>query len=267
MGDDASTLWANSGDSHYMEPPHLYDELPAHLQELMPKTVQDEAAGVETITVDGQSFERPIPKPLTPERLTTMMPEPLDEDRDEPPDEARPRPRRTRPRRGPPARSTRSSASSTSTTRASGPRSIYPSLGVWAFNIRTPELAPEGCRISNDFFLEFQQHSPRYVVAASIPLVDVDDAVAEIRRAADLGFKLAFFPVRAADRSCPTWQHDEWEPVWAALEETGMVLGFHIGTEPHDPTGRIGVYHRGPGRRGAQLRGDHLRRPARGDAS
>ena len=45
----------------------------------------------------------------------------------------------------------------------------------------------------------------------------------------------------------PTWQHDEWKPVWAALEETGTVLGFHIGTEPQDPTGRIGVYHRGPG--------------------
>ena len=73
---------------------------------------------------------------------------------------------------------------------------IYPSLGTWTFNIRTPEIVREGCRISNDFFIEFQQESPRYVVAASIPLLDVDDTVAEIERASKLGFKLGFFPVR-----------------------------------------------------------------------
>jgi predicted TIM-barrel fold metal-dependent hydrolase len=246
MGDDATLLWANSGDSHYMEPPHLYDELPAHLQELMPKTERDEAAGVEVITVDGQRFERPIPKPLTPERLKTMMPEPLDEDRDEPVDEtARASGRYPGAARAPGAFDPVKRLDDLDREGIWG-EAIYPSLGVWAFNIRTPELAAAGCGISNDFFLDFQQHSPRYVVAASIPLVDVDDAVAEIRRAAALGFKLAFFPVRAP-MSMPTWQHDEWQPVWAALEETGTVLGFHIGTEPQDPTGRIGVYHRGPG--------------------
>jgi predicted TIM-barrel fold metal-dependent hydrolase len=123
---------------------------------------------------------------------------------------------------------------------------IYPSLGTWTFNIRTPAVVREGCRISNDYFLEFQQQSPRYVVAASIPLLDVDDSVAEIRRAAGMGFKLGFFPVRPPEVK-PAWQHEEWDPVWAALEEHGMVLGFHIGTEPVDPTGRIGVYHRGRG--------------------
>ena len=103
-----------------------------------------------------------------------------------------------------------------------------------------------GARISNDFFIEFQKKSPRYVVAASIPLLDVDDTVAEINRAADLGFKLGFFPVRPPSVK-PDWQYDEWRPVWAALEDTGMVVGFHIGTEPRDPTGQIGIYHRGPG--------------------
>jgi predicted TIM-barrel fold metal-dependent hydrolase len=123
---------------------------------------------------------------------------------------------------------------------------IYPSLGTWTFNIRTPEIVKEGCRISNDFYIDFQRHSSRYVVAASIPLLDVDDAVAEIRRASDLGFKLGFFPVRPpADR--PPWQDEEWEPVWDALEQHRMVLGFHIGTDPVDPTGQLGLYHRGRG--------------------
>jgi predicted TIM-barrel fold metal-dependent hydrolase len=228
-------IWANSGDSHYMEPPDLYQQLPEHLRDRLPTTVRDEARGIEVITVDGQSFERAIPKPRTPEQLMRNAARPLEDDLDE--DEGQ--------------------------TRAPGAfdpikrlvdldqegiwaEAIYPSLGTWTFNIQTPEIVREGCRISNDFFIEFQQKSPRYVVAASIPLLDVEDTVAEIRRASDLGFKLAFFPVRPPF-SRPDWQYDEWKPVWAALEETGTVLGFHIGTEPKDPTGRIGLYYRGPG--------------------
>jgi len=35
--------------------------------------------------------------------------------------------------------------------------------------------------------------------------------------------------------------------MWTAFAETGMVIGIHIGTEPVDPTDRIGVYYRGRG--------------------
>ena len=31
------------------------------------------------------------------------------------------------------------------------------------------------------------------------------------------------------------YHHDSWEPVWAAAEEAGMVVGFHIGTDSEDP--------------------------------
>ena len=229
-------LWANSGDSHYMEPPNLYDALPEHLKDRLPQTERDEERGVETIRVDGQSYERPIPKPLTPERMAQIMAAPLEEDRDEQGGEAR------APGAFDPDLRLRDLDQEGIWAEA-----IYPSLGIWTFNIRTPEIVKEGCRISNDFFLDFQQHSPRCVVAASIPLLDVEDAVAEIVRASNMGFKLAFFPVRPPlDR--PQWQHEEWDPVWKAMEQSGMVLGFHIGTEPVDPTGRIGVYYREIGR-------------------
>ncbi len=234
-------LWANSGDSHYMEPPDLYQRLPAHLQELLPKTVRDETRGVEVITVDGQSFERPIPTPKTPEQLMRTAARPAEEDLDE----------------------VDRSEDNNIFSRAPGAfdphkrlldldkegiwaEAIYPSLGIWTFNIRTPEVVREGCRISNDFFIDFQRTSPRYVVAASIPLLDVDDTVAEIKRASGMGFKLGFFPVRPPSAK-PQWQDPEWDPVWAALEDNDMVLGFHIGTEPVDPTGRIGLYYRGRG--------------------
>ena len=39
---------------------------------------------------------------------------------------------------------------------------IYPSLGIWAFNIRTPEVARVGAQALNEFALDFQGHSPRF---------------------------------------------------------------------------------------------------------
>ena len=40
----ASKLWANSGDSHLMEPFDLFDSLPADIRERMPRSVKDRAA-------------------------------------------------------------------------------------------------------------------------------------------------------------------------------------------------------------------------------
>jgi len=229
-------IWANSGDSHYMEPPDLYEKLPERLRDKMPKTVRDEASGIETITVDGQSFERAIPKPRTPEQLMRNAARPLEEDLDEAGEQQRA-----------PGALDPDLRLIDLDQEGIWAEAIYPSLGTWTFNIRTPEIVREGCRISNDFFIEFQRKSPRYVVAASIPLLDVGDTVAEIKRAADMGFKLGFFPVRPPSGR-PAWHdNEEWEPVWEALEQNDIVLGFHIGTEPVEPTGRIGLYHHGPG--------------------
>ena len=234
-------LWANSGDSHYMEPPDLYDRLPAHLRALLPRTVQDQERGVEIITVDGQSFERPMPRPMTPEVMRRIAAMPAEEDLDEVDRGNGDIPFARAPGAYDPVKRLIDLDAEGIWAEA-----IYPSLGTWTFNIRTPELVKVGCEVSNDFFIDFQRHSPRYVVAASIPLLEVKDAVAEIERSARLGFKLAFFPVRPPIGR-PQWQDEEWDPVWAALEANGLVLGFHIGTEPVDPTGRIGVYYRGRG--------------------
>src|ERR1700741_5356334 len=55
-------LWANSGDSHYNEPPDLYDALPTKLRERLPRSVKSEDGSTETIYVDGKSFERAMPR-------------------------------------------------------------------------------------------------------------------------------------------------------------------------------------------------------------
>ena len=63
-GSGDETIWANSGDSHLVEPPDLFSaNLPADLAERMPRSVKDPDGEFETVYIDGQAFERPMPKP------------------------------------------------------------------------------------------------------------------------------------------------------------------------------------------------------------
>jgi predicted TIM-barrel fold metal-dependent hydrolase len=218
-------IWANSGDSHLVEPMDLFDSLPQRLRDLMPRSVKDPSGEFETIYIDGQEFRRDMPnagkKPATP---TGFGARPEDSDPDE--------------------LFTRILGGNDADHRIKDldgegvwAEVIYPSLGIWTFNIQTPEVVRAGCEVLNDWSLDFQSKSPRFVCAASIPLIDIDDAVAEVKRASNGGFKVGFLPVKPPIGR-PDWHHEEWDPMWAAFAETGMVIGFHIGTEPHDPTQR-----------------------------
>ena len=229
-------IWANSGDSHIVEPLDMFDQLPQHLRELMPRSVKDPSGDFETIYIDGQEFRRDMPKP-SPDKPKKagigINARPIDSEEDE--------------------FITRVIGGNDPANRLKDldeegvwGEVIYPSLGIWTFNIRTPEVVREGCRIANEFALDFQQNSDRFVCAASIPLLDIDDAVAEVKRASQAGFHAGFLPVKPP-MARPAWNDEEWDPLWRAYADTGMVISFHIGTEPHSPTERTGVYYRGRG--------------------
>lgn len=236
MTNDSDKIWANSGDSHIVEPPTLFDSLPEHIHERMPRSEMSDDGTIETIYIDGQTFTRQLPviSPGDRERkrpVTRAMPKDTDEEE----------------------LVRRHMAANDAALRLKDldqegvwAEVIYPSLGIWQFNIRTPEVAAAGARVANEFAIDFQRQSPRFVCAATIPLLDVDDAVREIERASGDGFHAAFLPVQPPFGR-PDWHHEEWDPMWAAFEENGMVIAFHIGTEPHDPTQRTGVYFRGRG--------------------
>src|SRR5690348_4176343 len=60
--DQKVKIWANSGDSHYLEPDNLWHELlPKELAERMPwsEKVSDTE---EVIHIDGQTFTRQLPR-------------------------------------------------------------------------------------------------------------------------------------------------------------------------------------------------------------
>ena len=57
----------------------------------------------------------------------------------------------------------------------------------------------------------------------------------------------------------PDYHRDHWEPLWAAAEEAGMVLGFHIGSDNDSNEHAVPR----PGWCGHELRADDVRRPIR----
>ena len=159
----------------------------------------------------------------------------------------RPTPRKRTSSTASSAATTRWHGSRTSTTRASGARSCTRPSGIWTFNVRTPRVVKEGCRALNDWALEFQQHSPRFVCVASIPLLDIDDAVAEVKRAHEGGFLCGFLPDPPARRPAGV----ERRGVGPALG--GLRRDGHGHRLPHrDRAARPhasapGVYYRGRG--------------------
>jgi predicted TIM-barrel fold metal-dependent hydrolase len=88
----------------------------------------------------------------------------------------------------------------------------------------------------------------RLVAVASLPMRNVEDAVAEARHAAEIGLHAVGLPTPALpnsrnfDDSVPALNSDYWEPLWTALEDLGLVGAFHIGGDASEHT-----MYRGPG--------------------
>jgi predicted TIM-barrel fold metal-dependent hydrolase len=222
MSATSTFIWANSGDAHLVEPDDLFaTSLPPSLAARMPRSVKDPDGRWETLHIDGAEYRRRIPRladPETGEHVANRAPNANDPvrrllDLDE---------------------------------EGIWAELVFPSIGIWTASINDPVLLRAGSEAINDWAIEFQRASSRYVATATIPLLEPSDAVAEIERTAGLGFRAGFFSV-APPSGVADWQSEIWEPVWAALAESRMVLAFHIGTEPREADTSQGNYYRGPG--------------------
>jgi predicted TIM-barrel fold metal-dependent hydrolase len=147
-------IWANSGDSHVMEPADVWtSRLPAKLGERAPRTERDERH--ESVYVDGQTVFR---------TLNAF------------------------------SEAARAPGSSDAALRlvdmdAEGivNQVLFPSAGLWTYRITDPELWRGCARAYNDWMAEeIMTVSPRLVGVALLPLLEADDAIAELHHAADL---------------------------------------------------------------------------------
>jgi predicted TIM-barrel fold metal-dependent hydrolase len=216
-------IWAHSGDSHFLEPEDLWRQiLPAKAAERMPRSekISDDE---EIVHVDGQSFRRRLPKVMTKKTETGETIAEMS---------ARP----------PGARDVKARLVDLD-NEGIWAEVVYSSLGMWFGMIRDRQLVAEAARAQNEWIVEeIQGVAPdRLVAAAQMPMLAVEDAVAEVEHAAEIGLKVVSLPT-GAPPTMEDYHHESWEPVWAAAEANDMVVGFHIGTDSEDQ-----AVYRGPG--------------------
>ncbi len=121
---------------------------------------------------------------------------------------------------------------------------IYPTIGLYAWNIQDPTVGRAACAVYNDWILERLSGIERIRLAAMIPTWDVDMAIDEVRRVTrnpSVGGLL--LPLVGT----PEWNQPGWEPLWAAIQETGIPAVMHQGSG-HDM-----IFYRGWGSPTANL--------------
>jgi predicted TIM-barrel fold metal-dependent hydrolase len=227
MSLEVNKIWANSGDSHILEPADIWTEaMPAELADRMPRVERRDDA-TEILHVEGRSFVRRLPAIVRGDGESQGLS--MAELQSRPPG----------------AHDLQLRLKDLDNEGIWG-EVIYPSIGLWNGLIRDPVLYREGVRVLNDWLkAQVLDVSPRFVVAAQLPVLDVDDAVAEMQRARGMGFQAVGLPTSLDGRD--NWNSHYWEPLWAAAEEARMVLAFHVGSDAKDPESDNHRPFRGPG--------------------
>jgi len=106
---------------------------------------------------------------------------------------------------------------------------LYPSQGLFYFKVADPRLMSAIFRAYNDWLAEFCRADPaRLKGIAMVNVDDVAEGVAELTRAAKLGFAGAMiteYPLEDRRYDLP-----DYEPFWAAAEALGIPLSLHTAT-------------------------------------
>lgn len=116
---------------------------------------------------------------------------------------------------------------------------IFP---TWALNTcftsEDPEFQQQLCRAYNDWAAETFGDRPTQLAPGLVPLLSIDDGIAEACRLADAGFRALMLPAQVSGRP---YNDPAYDRFWTVAEELGLPLTFHSGTG-YEP--RI---ERGPG--------------------
>ena len=111
---------------------------------------------------------------------------------------------------------------------------VYPTIGLQLYSVPDSELLTSIFRTYNDWVGEFCSAYPKRLKGiAMLNVDDVQDSVMELERCAKNGF------VGAMATVFPPMEHSydnpEYEPLWAAAQDSGMPLSLHIGTNRPGP--------------------------------
>ena len=86
-------------------------------------------------------------------------------------------------------------------------------------------------RAYNDYLAEeWSDVSSRFVSQCLIPIWDVELAVAEVKRAYELGHRALVWTAAPQSFGFPHFNDDYWDPLWSTLQERSMPVSLHIGS-------------------------------------
>lgn len=115
---------------------------------------------------------------------------------------------------------------------------IYPTKGLYLWRIENPETETLCARLYNDWMYDLlESRSERFRCAAMIPTRRLEDSLAEVERCAAMGMGALMLPIVGT----PELNHKQWDPLWAAINETGLPVVMHQGSG-HDM-----LFYRGRG--------------------
>ncbi len=111
---------------------------------------------------------------------------------------------------------------------------LYPNVGGFGsgtyLRLGDPELALECVRAYNDFLVEWASADPqRLLPVAALPFWDLPAALREVERCARIGHRSINFCTNPEHHGEPPLRAPHWDPLWAAIQETGLPVSFHIG--------------------------------------
>jgi uncharacterized protein len=105
---------------------------------------------------------------------------------------------------------------------------LFPTRGLTILTHpnRDPRFAAAIARGYNDWLHEFCSADPeRLLGAGMLSVYDVQDAVVEAKRVAELGFRAVF--LRSNIVNGHNWHDPYYEPLWDTLEQLDLPIGFH----------------------------------------
>ena len=112
---------------------------------------------------------------------------------------------------------------------------LHPNLSQFGLFTDHHELSIAHARVYNDYVVErFAPYFDRLAPTAPIPLTDIADAVTEIERVAEAGFRAVLLPATAPR----PYYLDDYDPVWQAISDAGMLACIHTqtgGIKVNDP--------------------------------
>lgn len=214
---DAGALPKISADAHVDEPHDLwYERMPASARDQAPRRIKSDRDGGFTLVVDA-----------SPIGWSGMSPEEAAHKEAERVGAAAPEVRLDMMR-----------------TDGINGEVVYPTIGLYVWDIADPEVGAIACRVYNDWIVERLGGHERIKLAALVPTWDVGVAIAEAERlAAQDAVAALLLPLVGT----PEWNMPEWERFWAALAGTGKPVAMHQGTG-HDM-----IFYRGWGSPTANL--------------